>query len=394
MKLQQFGHVETENGSASAMLCVDRDCRDELLIQLWGADTDFAVRFKGALIEGTPVDLEPTALFRINDRGGLWLPKLSEAEITRLKALHVTLTAEDGALTGQWVQELGSPGRISFPKPEPVTETHATTCSSWNDFKTWASAVREQKDAVAFRGHGSKDFRLKTTLHRAGRTRLERYCADTLYEFRGHAEAILGTRFDLSNGEDYSVVLGLAQHHGLPTPLLDWTASPYIAAFFAFADAMEAAEARPDATHVRIYALTRDFMNTNYSATVVLPYKRPYIAPLSITPRHNPRLYAQQGQFLVTNVEDVETFICKIEEVNQKTFLFAADIPISCCSEALEDLAFMGMTAGTMFPGMDGVCRMMRHAMTFKRVRIPTSGTPSSGALIDGVGRREDKISR
>ena len=132
-----------------------------------------------------------------------------------------------------------------------------------------------------------------------------------------------------------------------------------------------------------------DFINSNFSHTVVLPYKSPYIAPLTITPRQNPRLYAQQGQFLVTNVADVESFICKIEKTHQKKYLVAADVPIACGSKVLEDLAFMGLTAATMFPGLDGVCRMMKHAMAFKRAHMPPPGTPSSSITMDASPSEE-----
>ena len=198
--------------------------------------------------------------------------------------------------------------------------------------------------------------------------------------FRHHAEAVLNTRFDLNSGDDFATVLGLAQHHGLPTPLLDWTSSAYVAAFFGFSDAIDSQRSPTDHTHVRVYALTRSFVDSTSPAVVTVPKVKPYVASLAILARLNPRLYAQQGKFLVTNVSPVEGFIRHFEGVDQRQYMLAADIPVGLASKALEDLAFMGLTAATMFPGLDGVCRMMRHEMVFKRMPTKTPGTPAGNA--------------
>jgi hypothetical protein len=125
--------------------------------------------------------------------------------------------------------------------------------------------------------------------------------------------------------------------------------------------------------HVRIFVLTNEFVEVTTQPVVTLPRVRPYVASLWISARSNPRLYAQQGQFLVSNVSSIEDFIRHVEKKANKRFLFGADVPVEIASEALEDLASMGLTAATMFPERDEICRMMRHEMTLKRRESQTS---------------------
>lgn len=363
------------------MMCMDIDRPDEAMLHFWGGSTEPA---GAALLRVFKkrvgvVELEVIAVYRTNEIGGLWMPTLSESEFEYVRGFRALLEEKDGLLEGEWMHQSGKKGHITLKPLERSDDLVPEKCLSWSDFKSWATRSRDESDAASFRGHGSNRFPLRTTLHRAGRHRLERYCADNLLEFRSHAEAVLGIRFNMQDANDYSMLLGLAQHHGLPTPLLDWTSSPYIAAFFAFAYAIESAESRPDDSHVRIYGLTGAFVRQSSPSTVVLPYVSPYVASLSISPCNNPRLYAQQGQFLVTNVGDAEQFLCSMEQKTGTKILLAADVPISSASEALEDLKFMGLTAATMFPGLDGVGKMLRHAMLFKHRPLPPAGKPSSG---------------
>lgn len=377
---QQFGSIEMDGETAGAMLCLDTDRPAEAVLHWWGEHTA-----PGALLarcrradDGT-LELVPATIYHANPNGGFGLRAAGPDSAPDLAGFRAILRPQDDGLAGEWRSGNRKGGRIGLARTVGTGEVVPEKCADWAEFKAWATRSREEGDAVAYRGHGDSRFRLRTSLHRAGRHRLERYCLETLLQFRDHAEAVSGMRFDLNDENDYSILLGLAQHHGLPTPLLDWTSSPYIAAFFAFSDALEFAEMRPDASHVRIYGLTRGFVKASSSPVVELPRVRPYVASLSISPRNNPRLYAQQGLFLITNVAEVEAFVCRLEQESGRHALIAADVPVASASEALEDLAFMGLTAATLYPGLDGVCRMMRHAMLFKRGAVLPPGKASGG---------------
>ncbi|RQT48500.1 FRG domain-containing protein [Burkholderia cepacia] len=381
MDKQLFGTIETRAGKAHAMMCFDEDRPDVLMLHWWGVPGQATVAVVGRRIsqQGDVSEYQAVRLLSHDEQGKVIEPPVDEATRRLMLSTRATLKSTRSGITGTWLDADGGAGKISLrPFASRGGVADVQQCASWDEFKQWAGRVRAD-GAVAFRGHGSHAFRLETSLYRAGRTQLGRYCAETLPLFHSHVEAVTNRRLNLGDSADYSTLLGLAQHHGLPTPLLDWTDSPYIAAFFAFSDALENRSVRPNATRVRVYALTRSFIERFSPRIVTLPFLEPYVCFLQVSPRENPRLYAQQGRFLVSNVGNIEQYICNIERHFETRYLMAAEIPVSFASEALEDLAFMGVTAASLFPGLDGVCRMMRHSMSFQREALPTPAKPSEG---------------
>lgn len=376
---QLFGKIQTHEETFESMICIDSDLETEACIT-WNLGLDR--KPEGAVVKLNWIsheiaEISPLVFLEPDPQTGeIRTRMLQGPALAEFYAYSGKLRRQkNGGMRGEIFQNGNPVGKFQFLAPPSNTKLNAYECHSWTDFKDWANASKKEDRAQVFRGHGCKSFKLSTTFHRQGRTRLERYCHSTLQQFRLNAEAIMGMKFDMRDGDDYGVVLGLAQHHGLPTPLLDWTMSPYVAAFFAFSDALEFRTARNNTTHVRIYGLTEDFIRLSTPSVVTLPNFNPFASMLAISARHNPRLHAQQGRFMATNISDIETAICNWQYLRSRRYLVAADVPVSCAQEALEDLAFMGLTAATLFPGLDGVCRMMKHQMMFSNI-LPAATSP------------------
>jgi hypothetical protein len=380
LPIQLFGSIETATGHTEAMLCRDLDRPDEAMIQWYGNEGHAGgVRVEMSAQGPGKYKLRPLLFFVPDEGGGLHAPShIPNSE--ELFQCVGELAQIRNKFVGSWSDHTGQKKAFEFHPPSAQLRVRAKKLRSWSAFKLWAAEQRRKGEFEDFRGHGSSNFPLSSTLHRAGRARVERFCYETMPRFHGFAEAILDMRFTPRNADDFSVVLGLAQHHGLPTPLLDWTASPYVAAFFAFSDALENKQTRlQEHTHVRIFGLSRQ-VSKYANPQVSLTWPEPHASYLSISPRKNPRLLAQQGRFLVTNVEDLEGWICSIEKRYGNKLITAVDIPIEFASEALEDLHYMGLSGATMFPGLDGVCRMMKHEMVYKNTQIdppPSSAMPT-----------------
>ena len=60
-------------------------------------------------------------------------------------------------------------------------------------------------------------------------------------------------------------------------------------------------------------------------------------------------------------IEDIEAWIRLIEKEKSKRYLTIIDIPSSERKFAMRDLAYMGVTAATLFPRFNGACRSLKE---------------------------------
>jgi hypothetical protein len=160
----------------------------------------------------------------------------------------------------------------------------------------------------------------------------------------------------------------LMQHHGAPTRLLDWTMSPYIAAYFAVASHVDSDGA--------VYAVHRQPIENasqqNPSPSLILDRDVHIRSALAVPTlrtffprRQTERFAAQQGAFIFSDhiLASIEDALAPVfgpaqAEHPSKYLCKKLIIPHYLKRDFLVRLRTANITGLTLFPGLDGIGRL------------------------------------
>jgi len=137
-----------------------------------------------------------------------------------------------------------------------------TRLEDWREFSTLLEHpfFNRLEVQLVFRGHRRYDWSMMPTLARVTQNGIvtEALAMQQLRLFRKAIRGRINDHSLLHDGPEDDELWSIGQHHSLMTPLLDWTYSPYVALFFAFAKEDKVDE--KENPYRAVYVLNKSFV--------------------------------------------------------------------------------------------------------------------------------------
>lgn len=251
--------------------------------------------------------------------------------------------------------------------------------ASWAEFEACSAA----RDGWAFRGQSDAAWPLLSSLSRrlmqAGvpRESWQEREERAIRVFRRKAHVYLPDRTVL---QDDLRCLAMMQHHGAPTRLLDFTKSPYVAAFFAMEHC--AGEGAVYALNTpRLWAigprfdagLVRDAIDPRVPGNFerLFSCNRHPLVWFGEPSEMDRRLVAQSGLLVMPGLLEQPLDALLRGYDSEELLLEKLVLPASLRAQALHSLYRMNITQATLFPDLEGLARSIAYELEEAWPRTP-----------------------
>lgn len=228
-------------------------------------------------------------------------------------------------------------------KIESIDELHGIYGSTLHQSEMIGEDEHYWEVPLIYRGMSNSDWELKPSVGR-----LENYTLTIEQQMIDLFK--IGARPFLNRepGDEWEWI-SLAQHHGIPTRIMDWTKNPLVATYFAVENDEEI-----DAV---VYAIQAPMVISTHKFNP-LTYDRNEIV---FNPEHvTRRIVAQQGQFTI-HKDPTEPFTDWFRKIV---------IPSTLRKKIRLVLARYGVSRDTLFPDLDGLAQHIKWLKTEDRMDL------------------------
>lgn len=253
---------------------------------------------------------------------------------------------------------------------------------AWSDFdklvfeNSWNDEIKRHRTDFVFRGLSHSNYSLESSLNRICKNKLHLESA-LLRNFKKYSS------LEIRDSNNFWEIVSLAQHHGLPTRLLDWSFSPYVAAHFATEnfthydsdgviwciDFVKCREYLPES----LKKILNDNMANTFSIDMLKDVIKDFefLEKLENNSKGFPLFFEPPSldsriinQYALFSVMSNSHQIISDWLENHNDLGFKIIIPASAKLEIRDKLDQININERSVYPGMDGLCKWLRRHYT------------------------------